>query len=189
MEDNTNPNFGEVLYLIEAHNRGETELPVLSVPILLENGSTLADVTPFAIIETTLNGRVTLGLCYQDRGLNISVIDINDIAGLRVVPGEGEYAGRLLLAFYYYKPIVDEHTGQLLTQQIEAKPRIILPLGISYGLTLPHAKLRENPDFYIVGQDTQYTTELPIKRVRVFPSWRTGMLGDPRAVEAEFRPG
>ncbi|KKU18670.1 MAG: hypothetical protein UY13_C0002G0380 [Candidatus Pacebacteria bacterium GW2011_GWB1_47_8] len=156
------------------------EFPQVKIPILLKNGDQLNDVIPYTIARTKIDGKETLAMSFLDSNKKAFKVGVDEIAGLEVVPGEGEYAGKMLVSFTYYKPTSE-------TQYLENKPRHVLIFEIRHGVNEAHYGFGENYAFYLVGQDVQYKDAPPDERTRQFPEWRVGMMGDPQAVEPHFK--
>ncbi len=149
------------------------EKPSAPMWLRLKNGQRLSDITPYTVIERTRpspeNTPVrTLVLYYLDTWGRADSIRVADIEGLNVTEGTGDYAGRLLLEFSYAKFLgTDMHSDYL-----EEQPRKVLVTELAYGVHGAHIDQQENPDFYVVGEDTQYSSKPQSERIRRFPLWR-----------------
>lgn len=139
----------------------------------------IAESAPFLLgvphgIKTGYNPRLGLLVASFDRGE--TVMDLARLQGLSVVTGEGQYTGRPLLEFVYFSP---------KTNAREQRPRRVAVKEIWFG-TMEPGHAGERPDFYFVGEDTQYTNLLKEQRVRNFPFWRTGAEGSPEDIRDYF---
>jgi|SRR3989344_3236547 len=112
-------------------------------------------------VKTFLYLHVTL----EEEKLQLMVDSLN---GLETTAGQDEYEGQYLLQFQYFHP---------KTNCLEANPRKVLVTDIYYGIHPLHQN--EKPDYYIVGEDSQYSQQPKIERIRNFPFWRVGIYGNP----------
>jgi hypothetical protein len=155
---------------------GETPVPALGLTLM--GGETLPNVTPYAIVErpdeTSRVGDNTLYLYYLDAAKKAHRIPVNEVNGLSVARGEGEYGGKLLVQFTYFRP--GEHSDA-----DETKQRQVLVGDLYYGVHPNHQKFAETEDFYFAGEDSQYAHKPQVDRQRNFPLWRLKVYGDPAA--------
>ena len=160
------------------------ERPTLPLNIKLKNGQEIAGVTPYAVVpgymDKERSGEKTLRIFYLDGNDKAHKVDANDIQGLRVIEGQGDFEGKLMLEFTYLKGTPEQDFK-------EAKPRVIFMTDVYYGIHPIHDEVGETQgDFYLQGDDQQY----PENRSRQFPLWRIDAYGDDTdELIAEFKGG
>ena len=159
------------------------ELPNLPISIKLKSGNEISDITPYAIVEGHMSrrktGERTLRLFYLDKSKKAHKVDINEVEGLKVVEGSGDYKGKLMIEFTYFK---GTHDGDFA----EPNSRVVFATDINFGVHRFHQGIGEKkPDFYVVGDDDQY----PENRSRQFPLWRVIGVYDnePKNLVDEFK--
>jgi hypothetical protein len=133
------------------------------------NGLDLGPIVPLCVTPGSFKGTRFLYFegMIEDQTIEISV---DNLLGLGTCKGQKEYQKQLLLKFNYFTP---------KTNSLERKQRRVLVTDIYYGVHPLH--FGEKPDYYFVGEDTQYTDRPKAERKRYFPFWRVGLHGDSKA--------
>jgi hypothetical protein len=154
--------------------QGELPIPCMDrVP--LKDGTVLENIIPYVIVERVDKEGAgqprTLQLFYLDEARKAHKINVNDIEGWSVVDGKGIYQGYLLVEFRYFYPTVQGSFAEMITRKV-------LPKEIYFGIHPNHQKFKELNDFYLNGDDTQYSQRTRPERDRNFPFWRIGAYGD-----------
>jgi hypothetical protein len=160
------------------------ERPTIPLSIKLKSGEEISGVTPYAVVPGHMDkdrgGEKTLRIFYLDGNDKAHKVDANNVQGLRVIEGSGDFAGKLMLEFTYFKGTSEKDFR-------EADPRIIFMTDVYYGIHSFHEEIGETQsDFYLQGDDQQY----PENRSRQFPLWRIDAYGDETdELIAEFKGG
>jgi hypothetical protein len=136
-----------------------------AITLVRKNGRNLEGIIPISITNHPLCGQNFLCLELVEPKGQKTVININSLTALKTAEGMGEYQDQQLVEFTYFTP---------KTNSLEVKPRQIYISSIAYGAHANHQG--EIPDFYLVGEDTQYTDQPREKRLRCFPFWRINQL-------------
>lgn len=162
----------EILVTDEAEEFRQSRTVTLSKT----NKINLIQIIPLSMANHPLFGLNSLCIEVLEENGQRLIVSIDSLCGLTSTEGIEEYEDQLLAEFTYFSP----KTGAL-----ESSPRRILVTDISFGIHPNHQG--EEPDYYIVGEDTQHLDRPRIERIRYFPFWRiNGLYGSPEELTSQF---